>query len=365
MTMPIPFPERLAERSPVSSYNEWDPLEEVVVGIVDGATVPPWSDMLEVTVPADQKPFFLENAGRPFPAERIDAARRDLEELVHILEAEGVTVRRPEPRDFSRRYATLEWESTGLYAAMPRDLLIVVGDEIIESPLAWRSRHFEMHAYRPLLKEYFRRGARWTAAPPPQLSDELYNQAPDDAEEAETFRSIITEHEPTFDAADFVRCGRDIFVQQSHVTNAFGIEWMRRHLGEDYRIHEVEVSDPHPMHIDATMMPLAPGKLLVNPERLTKVPEIFRHWDVLRAPTPAFRVDHPLYMSSRWISMNLLTIDEERVLVERQELELAAKLRDWGFEAIPCTFTNFYAFGGSFHCATLDVRRRGELRSYF
>jgi glycine amidinotransferase len=28
-------------------------------------------------------------------------------------------------------------------------------------------------------------------------------------------------------------------------------------------VHEVEVYDTHPMHIDATFYPLAPGKLLV------------------------------------------------------------------------------------------------------
>ena len=63
-----------------------------------------------------------------------------------------------------------------MYAAMPRDILIVVGDEIIEAPMAWRSRFFEYRAYRPLLKEYFRRGAKWTTAPKPLMSDELYDQ---------------------------------------------------------------------------------------------------------------------------------------------------------------------------------------------
>ncbi|HBL29601.1 MAG TPA: amidinotransferase [Acidobacteria bacterium] len=351
--------------SPVCSHNEWDPLEEVIVGVVDGAAVPPWSDALEATVPSDQKAFFQTNAGRPFPAERIAAARRDLDEFVHILQGEGVTVQRPEGHDFTRRYGTPQWESTGLYAAMPRDLLLVVGDEIIETPLAWRSRHFEVHSFRPLLKEYFRRGARWTAAPSPELSDALYTQPSEDIEDPDRFESIITEYEPTFDAADFLRFGYDLVVQRSHVTNAFGIEWLRRHLGAPYRIHEITLRDSHPMHIDASLMPLAPGKLLINPERVPTVPDIFRTWDVLAAPPPAFSVTHPLYMSSRWVSMNLLMLDEERVIVERQEHELIQKLRDWGFKPISCNFTNFYAFGGSFHCATLDVRRRGDAASYF
>lgn len=66
--------------------------------------------------------------------------------------------------------------STGMYAAMPRDILLVVGNEIIEAPMAWRSRFFEYRAYRPLIKEYFRKGAKWTTGPKPTMADELYDQ---------------------------------------------------------------------------------------------------------------------------------------------------------------------------------------------
>ena len=59
---------------------------------------------------------------------------------------------------------------------MPRDILLVVGNEIIETPMSWRSRFFEYRAYRPLIKEYFKQGARWTTAPKGQMSDELYNE---------------------------------------------------------------------------------------------------------------------------------------------------------------------------------------------
>ena len=348
----------------VSSYNEWDPLEEVVVGVIEGAAVPSWDTALQATMPGEQEAFFRGSAGRPFPSERIEAARRDLEEFVHILEAEGVTVRRPDRLDHTKPFATPEWSSPcGLYAAMPRDLLLVVGDEIIEAPMAWRSRYFEVHAYRRLLKEYFQRGARWTAAPRPQLNDELYPPGWEDR--PGEFCSVISEVEPTFDAADFMRCGRDLFVQRSHVTNAFGIEWLRRHLGEAYRIHELDIADSHPMHVDATFVPLAPGKLLINRERLRSLPPMFQTWDVLEAPEPTVPAGCTLYMSSAWLSMNILMLDEERVMVERHEENLARQLRDWGFKPIRCPFSNFYAFGGSFHCATLDVRRRGELRSYF
>lgn len=59
---------------------------------------------------------------------------------------------------------------------MPRDILIVVGNEIIEAPMAWRARFFEYRAYRSIIKDYFHRGAKWTAAPKPTMADELYDQ---------------------------------------------------------------------------------------------------------------------------------------------------------------------------------------------
>lgn len=359
-----PVTTEIIHQCVVNSYNEWDPLEEVIVGIVDNASFPPWHITLEATLPHNQCETFRRNAGKPFPAERIEAARKELEEFVHILEGEGVRVRRPTPVNHLQPYGGLGWASTGLYDAMPRDVLLVIGDEIIECPLAWRSRYFGISAYKPLLKEYFRAGGRWSAAPKPDLTDDQYNYEWKELRPGEPTRYVITEFEPTFDAADFIRCGRDIFAQKSNVTNEFGIEWLRRHLGDEYRIHVFEFDDPHPMHIDATLVPMAPGKLLINPERVREVPKIFKGWDVFRAPSPCIPDDHTLYMTSKWINMNILSLDERRVVVERQDAPMIAALKKWGFTPVPCNFRNFNSFGGSFHCATLDVRRRGTLGSY-
>jgi glycine amidinotransferase len=229
--------------SPVCSYTEWDPLEEVIVGIIDNARFPPWHLSLPPVLPAGQLDTFRCNAGQPFPAERVEAAGRELDEFARILQSEGVKVVRPEPIPQDLPYSTPDWSSTGMYAAMPRDALLVVGDEIIECPMAWRSRYFEATAYRPLLKSYFRAGARWSAAPKPELKDDLYDRTWAEPDDGEPHRLVITEFEPTFDAADFMRFGRDIVAQRSNVTNDFGIDWLRRHLGEQYRVHVLEFDD--------------------------------------------------------------------------------------------------------------------------
>lgn len=351
--------------SPVCSYTEWDPLEEVIVGVMNGAAVPKWDVAVAATMPQRSEKLFRRVAGGAFPAEHVRLATRELEGFVQVLKDQGVSVVRPEPVNHRRPFATPNWASPGgLYSAMPRDLLLIVGDTVIEAPMAWRSRYFEIDAYRPLLTDYFRRGARWVAAPKPQLLQEWYDADYDRERPYESGRYLTMEHEPTFDAADFIRCGRDIFVQRSHVTNRLGIQWVSRHLGDEYRLHEVAVVDASPMHIDASFMPLAPGKLLLNSRRIRSVPAIFDGWDVRWAPEPALPRNHVLHMSSAWVSMNVLMLDEKRVVVEAGETPLIELLQDWGLEPVRVEFRNVMRFGGSFHCVTADVRRRGNLQSY-
>src|SRR3989338_10865042 len=72
-------------RSPVWSCNEWDPLEEVVVGVVDGATVPCWDAMLEATAPSHASWFFKKYGGKPFPSKMIEKASKELDGVVELF----------------------------------------------------------------------------------------------------------------------------------------------------------------------------------------------------------------------------------------------------------------------------------------
>lgn len=350
---------------PVNSYNEWDPLEEVIVGHLEGAIIPPYHVTVTYNIPPSTARLYRIFAGQKYPGFLLKKAQRELDEFIHILESEGVVVRRPEVIKGTKRYKVLDWSSKGFCTACPRDGFMVLGDEIIETPMAWRCRYFETHAYRPLFKEYFAQGARWTSAPKPELTDDLFDYSFKPPAKGEPIRYVINEFEPVFDAADFVRCGRDLFVTQSNVTNQAGITWLRRHLGDRYQIHEISSSCPTPMHIDSTFIPLAPGKALINPEYIDvdKLPKALKSWDMLVPPEPDPIKGVPS-MCSKWISLNVLMLDEKRVIVEEDQTSLIAAFKDWGFEPIKCPFINFAPFGGSFHCATLDIRRRGTLQSY-
>ncbi|MFH9090790.1 amidinotransferase [Streptomyces sp. NPDC017673] len=353
----------------VCSHTEWDPLEEIVVGRLDGAAIPPGHAVVTCNVPRWTARLQSLTAGRRYPRALVEPARRELEGFVALLRSLGITVTRPDPADHRAQFGTPAWSSRGFCNSCPRDSLLVIGDEIIETPMAWPCRYFETFSYRGLLKDYFRRGARWTAAPKPQLTDELYDDHFTVPRDGEPMRYILTEFEPVFDAADFVRAGRDLFALRSNVTNAMGIDWLRRHLGPGYRIHEIPSRCRTPMHIDTTFLPLGPGKALVNPEYvdIDHLPEALHSWDILTAPEPDPIPDRLLKITSmcgKWLSLNVLMLDEQRVIAERHHTGMLRALEKWGFTPIPFGLLHYAPFGGSFHCATLDIRRRGDLASY-
>ncbi|TRZ01970.1 hypothetical protein DNTS_024148 [Danionella cerebrum] len=341
-----PEPTPAQPECPVSAYNEWDPLEEVIVGRAENACVPPFTVEVKANTYEKHWPFYQRFGGQSFPKEHLQKAVDEIEEMCTILALEGVTVKRPEPLNWSEEYKTPDFSSTGMYAAMPRDILLVVGNEIIEAPMAWRARFFEYRAYRPLIKDYFRRGAKWTTAPKPTMSDELYDQD-------YPIRTVEDRHK--------------LAAQGKFVTNFMGIEWMRRHLAPTYRIHTISFRDPNPMHIDATFNIIGPGLVLSNPDRPCNQIEMFRKagWTVVTPPTPLIPDSHPLWMSSKWLSMNVLMLDEKRVMVDANETSIHKMFENLGIKPIKVNIRHANSLGGGFHCWTTDVRRRGTLQSYF
>ena len=119
-------------------------------------------------------------------------------------------------------------------------------------------------------------------------------------------------------------------------SNLMGIEWMRRHLGDQYSVHTISFKDPNPMHIDATFNIIGPGLVIANPDRPCNQLDMFHKagWKVARAPQPIISDSHPLWMSSKWLSMNVLMLDEKRVVVETDETPIQKMFEKLGIECI-------------------------------
>ena len=368
-----------ARKTKVCSWNEWDPLKHVIVGRAEGTMIQAPEPAVEREWPEYGVP--LGTYGR-LPREMEDKANEQLNNFAAMLEKRGIRVDRPTPIDFSQAVQTPDWKQDTMFGCMPpRDVLLTVGQEILEATMSYRSRWFEYLVYRPLLEQYFKEdpGFRWEAAPKPRLTEHTYKKdywtrfktwsEEEKLERTQARDWVLTEAEPCFDAADVARLGRDLLVQQSTVTNAAGIRWLRGHF-PNHRIHAVIFKEDAPMHIDATFVPVRPGLALSNRLRKPLTPELAEFfkkndWEIIECATPAHDKKAKFSFCSVWLSMNMLILDPKTVCVEASEKAQMEQLDQRGFEVIPVPLWDVAAFGGGLHCATADVYREGTLEDYF
>lgn len=349
---------------PAHSHDEFSTLVEVVVGTATGARLPEAdpSSWLNLFGDLDARDVADIPTG-PFPHRIVEETEEDLQGLVELLEDIGVIVHRPQPVDHAARFATPHWTSDGLYSYCPRDLTLVVGSTLIEAPSPMRARYHETDALRPLFQRYLRAGSAWIAAPKPRLLEDLYGLDPDGL-------PTLGESEPAFEAANVLRCGRDLFYLISGSGNELGLTWLTHTLAaldRGYTVHPVRGVYPH-THIDSTLALIRPGLLLANPARVTddNLPPALRRWDRLWCPpmqesTPPATV-HPL--SSPWIGMNLLMVAPNLAIVDAAQHALITTLEHAGVDVLPHTLRHARVLGGGLHCVTLDTVRTGPLDTY-
>jgi N-dimethylarginine dimethylaminohydrolase len=347
--------------SVVWSCNEWDPLEEVIVGNPLRARFP-FADPSTRLAEYPDRPVSEIPQG-PFPDWIIEETEEDLNAFVEVLEEQGVTVKRPETWPHEQKFSTVHWESEGYYNYCPRDILLVIGDQIIETPNVIRSRSQESFSYRKMLLEYMNAGAKWYSAPKPMLLDSLFDVDMD--------KPTPRNDEPAFDAANVLRLGRDLIYLVSGTGNELGGQWLQSILGEEFRVHFLK-DVYYGSHIDSTFVALRPGLMLCNPGRINDdtLPEILKQWEVIYSPpmesAGTFDADYlAKSIGSKWIDMNLFSISPNLVVVDRDQTALIGLLEKHGIDVIPHKLRHSKMLGGGYHCVTLDIRRNGTLQRYF
>ncbi|MEU4982751.1 inosamine-phosphate amidinotransferase 1 [Streptomyces sp. NPDC021969] len=342
----------------VDVHNEWDPLEEVVIGSIEGAQVPKSGADLFAIEFADHGSMDRIPSG-PVPRQVVEETRDDLEQLCAELTDLGVKVRRPQETDHAATVSTPDWQTDGFYNYCPRDVLLTVGDTVIETPMVLRSRFLEPFAYKDMLIEFFSSGSKWISAPKPRLGDDMF-----DADRKPGHR--LLDLEPAFDAANILRFGTDILYLVSDSGNEKGWRWLQAALGDAYTVHpcrDLYAST----HVDSTIVPLRPGLVLLNPERVNdkNMPDFLRGWDKIWCPdlVDTGYVGEQPYCST-WIGMNLLVVKPGLVVADKRQPDLMRMLEKHGVDVLPLSLTHARTLGGSFHCVSLDVRRTGSLETY-
>jgi glycine amidinotransferase len=363
--------------SPVNTHNEWDTLQEVIVG----GGFPEYIPQDDLTF----KLFFHDNIygerTRYFAdrwaanKEIIEQHEEDIINFVTLLKQFNVNVLRPKVPKKLTKTQTLCWKSTNYPPLNVRDLTMVIGDEIIETPVSARWRQFENDYLKHIFLDYFKKGAKWISAPRPLVTDNSYDfSRVYKTEGAQEYYNNIKNKfaldldcgvEIMFDAANCMRLGTKILFNAPTEHERLGAKWLQQHLGEKYKVWEVDITDHH---IDSVFLPLKPGLALITLDIKDKLPKELQKWDFVYIPfelTPESTTTY-IPLASEKIYCNVLSISQNTIicLPEYRDI-LAEKLRRYNIEVVPSQIRYSRMFGGGHHCLTLDTRRDSTLEEYF
>lgn len=304
----------------ISTKNEWDPLEKIIVGTADHAN---WPSQDPVFAQESEKTTWKETPipSGPVPQWIIDDANRELDLLSELLERRGVTVYRPKAMDFV--------EHKGMYNYCPRDRLLVWDTTVVDCNMMYPCRNQEIKNYYRLLAE------------------------------AQTIFTMPRDQGMILDAANICRLGDTWLFLESASGNYAAYQWLKSKFPQV----NIELCNFYAgVHIDSTIVPLREGLVLLNASRVTEqtCPEAFRDWQKIWV-TDEMIVPQEFYQypyASKWIAMNMLALDPETVIIDAAQTQLQAILKTYGIDSIPHTLSHSRTLGGGFHCVTLDTRRR-------
>ena len=300
----------------LNSHNEWDTLKEVVVGTATGAN---WPLNDPVFSRESEKTTWRETSvpSGPVPQWIIDETNDDLEMLCDVLKSFGVSVHRPTDLDFVA--------TDGMYNYCPRDRLIIAGSTVIDTAMMYPCRDQEIVALDFVV----------------QAADRVLNMPRD--------QGLI------LDAANVCRLGDTWLYLLSDSGNQAALDWLRHQV--DVKIEACNFYAG--VHIDSTIVPVRPGLVVLNASRVNQYncPEAFDTWEKIWVHDVVPQDFHQYPYASKWIGLNMLSINPDTVIVDAAQTQLIRTLEQHKINTVPLTLRHSRTLGGGFHCVTLDLFR--------
>lgn len=301
----------------INSNNEWGKLRSIVVG---SATHANWPSSDPVFALESEKTLWKDTPvpSGAVPQWIVDEANEDLDELVHVLRSLDVTVYRPHEMNFV--------EKQGMYNYCPRDRLIIAGNRVIDPTMMYPCRDQEIESL-----------------------DFVCNYA----------NKVL--HMPrnagmVMDAANVCRMNSSWLYLESPSGNRAAYKWLCQQL-PDINIELVNFYSG--VHIDSTICPLREGFVVLNASRVNQqnCPQAFKGWTKLWVTDVEAQHFYQYPYASKWIGMNMLSIDPNTIIVDQNQHKLIKDLERARFTVIPLQLRHSRTLGGGFHCVTLDLIR--------
>ena len=301
----------------ISSFNEWDPIKEIVVGRADFAN---WPSQDPVFAQESEKTTWTETPvpSGPVPDWIIDEANEDLDILSSTLEQLDIVVHRPKAINFQER--------SGMYNYCPRDRFLIHGTTLVDPAMMYPCRDMEAEA----------------------LEEVVYRA--DDVVRMPRDQGMV------LDAANVLRLNDRMLFLESASGNKRAYSWLRKQFPDVI----IELCNFYSgVHIDSTIVPLREGLVLVNASRVNmdNLPSVFDDWEVIWATDVVAQDFYQYPYASKWIALNMLVVDPSTVIVDRNQTNLIRMLELYKFTVIPLELRHSRTLGGGFHCVTLDLVR--------
>lgn len=302
----------------ISTYNEWDPLKKIVVGSAQYANWPVNDPVFKLE---GEKTLWKETPVPTGPVAQwiIDETEEDLSNLCKALTDCGSEVVRPDWMNFQAH--------DGLYNYCPRDRFIVHGDVIVDPAMMYPCRDMEYQCY----VEYL--------------------------EDAGNIIHMPRNQGMVLDAANVLRLGKnDMLFLESASGNRAAYKWLCQQFPEV----NIELCNFYAgVHIDSTIVALREGLVMLNASRVKpeNVPQVFKDWDIIWVNDVVSQGFHGYPYASKWIAMNMLSVDPHTVIVDKHQSSIIKTLEQKNFTVIPLELRHSRTLGGGFHCVTLDLVR--------
>jgi N-dimethylarginine dimethylaminohydrolase len=173
---------------------------------------------------------------------------------------------------------------------------------------------------------------------------------------AEHVRYMPKDQGMIMDAANVCRMNDRWLFLESPSGNRLAYEW----LCEQFPEVNIELCNFYGgVHIDSTIVPIREGVVLLNGDRVNKdnCPKVFKSWEKIYINDVVAQDFYQYPYASKWIAMNILTVNPTTVIVDKHQTKLILLLEQKNFTVIPLELRHSRTLGGGFHCVTLDLVR--------
>lgn len=297
----------------ISTFTEYGTLKSVIVGSASRMEWP--NDDVEFNEAISRSTYPAKFPGGPIDNKVMQEANEDLDILVDTLEKENVKVYRP-------NITKPHWSYS------PRDVLLTAGKHLIECPTPFLTRRKEIELY-------------------PFLQD------------VDCKKSKLTDGPAIFDAANVLKLGDKLLYSISHSANKEGAEWLQESVGSDFEVICWKGVENKITHIDSTVVSIAENTVVLNGPRLkgSALPVFMDDYKKIWVDDLIPRDFHVFPYSSKWIGMNMLSLNPDTLIVDEIQHELIKILEQNKFKVIALPMRQSRTLGGGFHCVTNDLER--------